>query len=146
VGTIVKFTATATNGSGQPVSPSFSWNSSNPAIVKVTPTGAVLPLAAGTATISVSAGGQTQQGVVAVQAGSGTPGTIQVSLGPEEVVFRYTKEACMEADYGDSPARAVRLVNGTVMLTAGHDQFTFADFGADFYSLKRVCNPQMISV
>lgn len=145
VGTIVQFSASATDGSGQPVSPSFSWSSTNPSVVKVTPTGAVLPLAAGTATISVAAGGKTQQVAVAVQAGSGTPGTIQVSLGPEEVVFQYPRDACMEGDYSDNPARAVRLSDGSVLLDIGGNPLYFADFGADFYSLKRRCSPILVS-
>ena len=42
-GTIVAFTASATDGSGNPLSPSFTWASTDSTIVKVTPTGAVLP-------------------------------------------------------------------------------------------------------
>ncbi len=144
-GTIVGFTASATDSSSQPVSPSFSWNSTNPSVVEVTPTGAVLPLQAGNATISVSAGGKTQQAAVTVQAGSGTPGTIQVSLGPEEVVFQYTRDACMEGDFADNPAHAIRLSDGSLLLDAGSNPFYFADTGADFYSLKRRCTPMLVS-
>jgi hypothetical protein len=145
-GTIVGFSATATNSSGQAVAPAFTWSSTDTSVVQVTPTGAVLPLAAGNATISVSAGGQMQQVAVTVAAGSGAPGTIQVSVGPEEVVFQYTRDACMEGDYADNPARAVRLADGSLLLNAGSDQFRFMDFGADFNSLTRVCSPAMVSV
>jgi Bacterial Ig-like domain (group 2) len=144
-GTIVGFTASATNGSGQAVSPSFTWNSSNASVVKVTPTGALLPLAAGNATISVSAGGQTQQVGVTVQAGSGTPGSIQVSIGPEETVFQYLRDACMENDYADSPAHATHLGDGSILLIAGDSPFNFADTGADFWSLQRRCSPTLVS-
>jgi hypothetical protein len=145
-GTIVAFSASATNSSGQAVAPAFTWSSSNPAVVQVTPTGAILPLAAGNATISVSAGGQTQQTAVTVAAGSGAPGTIQVSVGPEETVFQYTLNPCMEGDYPDAPARAVRLSDGSLALSAAHDQFWFMSFGADFYSLKRNCTPAWVSI
>ncbi len=145
-GTIVAFTATATNGSGQPVSPTFSWSSTNSAVAKVTSTGAVLPLAAGTATISVSAGGVTQQVAVTVQAGSGTPGTIQVSVGPEEVVYLYSRDACMEGEVPDSPAHAVRLPDSSLLLMTGDDPFNFAYVGADFNSIKPRCTPSMISL
>jgi hypothetical protein len=146
VGTIVQYAATSKNSSGQAVAPAFTWNSTNTNVVQVTPTGAVLPLATGNATISVSAGGQTQQVAVTVSPGSGAPGTIQVSVGPEGVVFQYTRDACMEADYPDSPARAVRLGDGSLLLSAGHDQFWFMDFGTDFYSLKRNCVPSWVSI
>jgi len=145
VGTVVAYTAQATDGSGNPVSPSFSWASTDTSVVKVTPTGAVLPLAAGKATISVSAGGQTKQVAVTVQAGSGTPGTIQVSLGPEEVVFQYTRDGCAEGDVPDGGARAVRLSDGTILLIAGDAPFNFADVGPDFWSLKRRCAPTLVS-
>jgi len=145
VGSIAGYTATATNASGQPVAPTFTWSSSDTSVVKVTPTGAVLPLAAGSATISVAAGGLTQQVGVTVQAGSGTSGTIQVSIGPEEVVFEYNRDACMEGDYPDNPARAVRLGDGSLLLNAGSNPFYFADLGADFNSLARQCNPILVS-
>ena len=82
----------------------------SPSIAKVTPTGKVLALAAGTATVSVAAGGQIKQVPVTVQAGSGTPGTIQMTLGPEEVVFQYTRDACMEDEVPDDsgPCRALK--------------------------------------
>jgi hypothetical protein len=144
-GTVVGFTASATDSSGQPVSPSFTWSSSNPLVAKVTPSGAVLALAAGDATISVSAGGQNQQVGITVQAGSGTPGTIQVSLGPEEVVFQYTQDGCMEGDVPDGGARAVRLSDGSILLIAGDAPFNFADVGPDFWSLKRRCAPTLVS-
>jgi len=144
-GTIVGFTASATNGSGQAVSPSFTWSSSNATIVKVTPAGAVLPLTAGTATISVSAGGMTQQVGVTVQAGSGTPGTIQVTLGPDEIVYQYLRDACMEGDVPDGPARSTRLSDGSILLIAGDAPFNFADAGADFWSLQRRCSPLLVS-
>ena len=146
MGTIVGFTAQATDGSGQPVSPTFAWSSNNTSVVKVTPTGAMLPLASGTATVSVSAGGQTKQTVVTVQPGSGTPGSRQVSLGPQEVVFQYNRDACMEGDYADGGARAVRLNDDSILLIAGDDPFNFADVGPDFWSLKRRCAPTLVSV
>jgi hypothetical protein len=144
-GTIIGYSASATNSSGQPVAPAFTWKSTNTSVVQVTPTGAVLPLSPGSAAISVSAGGETKQVNVTVTSGSGTPGTIQVSVGPEEVVFQYTLDPCMEGDYPDNPARAFRLSDGTLGLNAGHDQFWFMDFGKDFYSLKRTCVPAMVS-
>jgi len=144
-GTVVGFTAQATDGSGQPVSPSFAWMSSDPSIAKVTPTGVVFPLSPGSATISVSAGGVTKQLPVSVQAGSGTPGTIQVSLGPEEAVFQYKRDGCVEGDIPDGGARAVRLSDGSILLIAGDAPFNFADVGADFWSLKRRCEPTLVS-
>jgi hypothetical protein len=145
VGTIVAFTAQATDGSGQPVSPSFTWSSGDSSIAKVTPTGVVLPLAAGTATISVNAGGQTKQVSVTVQPGSGTPGTVQVSLGPAETVFQYLRDGCAEGDVPDGGARAVRLNDGSILLVAGDAPFNFADVGQDFWSLKRRCAPTLTS-
>jgi hypothetical protein len=145
-GTIVAFGASATNSSGQAVAPVFTWNSTNTSVAQVTPTGAVLPLAAGNATISVSAGGQTQQVAVTVTPGSGAAGAVQVSVGPEETVFQYTIDPCMEGDYPDAPARAVRLSDSSLLLSAAHDQFWFMSFGADFYSLKRACVPAWVSI
>jgi hypothetical protein len=144
-GTIVAFAASATNAASQAVSPAYTWSSTNPAVAKVTPTGTVFLLAAGSATVSVSAGGQTKQAAITVTAGSGTPGTIQTSVGPEEVVLQYNRDACMEGDYSDNPARAVRLSDGSIFLNAGTARFRFADFGADFYSLARRCSPIMVS-
>jgi len=144
-GTIVGFTATATNASGQAVSPPFTWSSSNTSVASVLPSGAVLPLSAGSATISVSAGGQTQQVAISVTTGSGTPGTIQVSIGPEETVFDYLQNACMEGDVPDGPAHATRLGDGSIFLIAGDAPFNFANTGADFWSLQRRCSPTLVS-
>lgn len=146
VGNIVQYTASASDGSSNPVYPQFTWSSSDPTIAKVTPSGVVYPLAAGTATISVSAGGLTKQVMTTVAAGSGAPGTIQVSIGPEEVVDQHTRDACMEGDVPDGGARAVRLADGSILLIAGDDSLNFADVGQDFWSLKRRCVPTLVSV
>ena len=146
VGTVVQYTASATDGSGNAVTPSFAWSSSAPAIVKVNPAGDLFPLAAGTATISVSAGGKTQQVGVTVAASTGAPGTISVSYGPPEVVFNYVRDACHEGDVPDNPARAVRLNDGSILLVAAGNPIYFAELGADFNSLKRNCaNPILVS-
>lgn len=144
-GTIVQYTSSATDSSNNPVYPQFTWSSSDSTIAKVTPTGVVYPLAAGSATISVSAGGLTQRAMVTVTAGSGAPGTIQTSVGPEEVVNSYTHDACMEGDVPDGGARAVRLSDGSILLIAGNGSLNFADVGPDFWSLKRRCTPTLAS-
>lgn len=144
-GTIVGFTASATNSGGQPVAPVFSWTSSNKSVAKVTPTGVIYPLAAGNATISVSAGSKTQQVAVTVSAGAGAPGSIQVSVGSPETVIQYTRDACAEGDVPDGGARAVHLSDGSILLIAGDSPFNFADTGPDFFSLKRRCTPTLVS-
>jgi hypothetical protein len=144
-GNIIQMTATATDASGNSVMPAFTWMSSAPSVAKVTPAGAVLALTSGSAMISVSAGGMSKSITLNIQSASGTPGTIQVSLGPEEVVFRHTTDACMDGDFPDNPARAVRLADGSLLLNAGAATFWFLSIGPDFYSLQRNCNPVMIS-
>src|SRR5882672_5014004 len=94
VGNIVSFTPVATDAGGNPVAPAFTWQSSAPSIAKVAPNGVVLALTPGSANITVSAGGKTSAPVgVTVAAASGTPGTIQVTLGAEEVVFQYPRDS-----------------------------------------------------
>jgi hypothetical protein len=146
VGNIVSFTPVATDAGGNPVAPAFTWQSSAPSVAKVAPNGVVLALAAGSANITVSGGGKTSAAVgVSVAAASGTPGTIQVTLGAEEVVFQYKRDACIPGDNPDNPARFVRLGDGSLLLSASQPLYWFESFGADFYSLKRSCTPAMPS-
>jgi len=60
-------------------------------------------------------------------------------VGPEEVVFQYTRDACTLGDNPDNPARFVRLGDGSLVMTASEPLSWFESFGADFYSLKRSC-------
>lgn len=146
VGNLAAYSAAATDASGNPVAPALTWLSSAPSIAKVTPTGVVLALATGSASITVSGGGKTSNPVaVTVAPGSGTPGSIQVTLGPEEVVFQYTRDACTLGDNPDNPARFVRLADGSLLMNASEPLSWFESFGADFYSLHRSCTPALPS-
>ncbi len=148
VGDIVQATATATDSSGNPVVPQYSWSSSNNAVAKVTPTGVVLGLAQGTnVSVSASAGGKTATLIFNVASASGIPGTIRISIGPEETVFKASMDACWGGDLPDSPAHAVRLSDGTLMLDFGNNPLWFMSFGQNFNSLQRSCStPVWVSI
>src|SRR6185437_12941092 len=143
LGIVQQFQASATDGSGNPVLPTFQWSTSDPTVAKVTQGGDVLPLKLGTATISVTAGGQTQQMPITVGNNAEPAGTL-VTMGPPEPVFTFTREACSQDDVPDSPARAVRLNDGSIMLVAAGAPIKFAERGADFDSLHRICTPIMV--
>jgi len=144
VGNVQQFQASATDGSGNAVLPAFHWSTSDATVAKVTSRGDVLPLKTGTATISVTAGGQTQQVPITVNANGQAAGTVLISMGPAEPVYQFTREACSQYDVPDSPARAVRLNDGSLMLVASGAPIKFAERGADFDSLRRVCTPILV--
>lgn len=73
------------------------------------------------------------------------PRRITFSFGAEETVFQYTRDHCSDYDVPDTPARAIRLADGSLMLSDGDEPQNFALFGPDFNSLHRSCNPTLIS-
>jgi hypothetical protein len=66
-------------------------------------------------------------------------GQITFSFGPEETVFNHSTDTCEPLDVPDTPAHAVRLPDGTLMLEDGDAPRNYAMFGADFSTLHRSC-------
>jgi len=66
VGETVQCTATARNASGQTVSATLTWSSSNASVATVDPNGLVTGVAEGSATIRASAGGVSGSGSITV--------------------------------------------------------------------------------
>jgi len=70
---------------------------------------------------------------------------ITFSLGTEETVFSSTTDSCEPLDVPDTPAHAVRLADGSLMLEDGDAPRNYAMFGANFSTLKRSCTPTLAS-
>ena len=68
-------------------------------------------------------------------------GSLSITLGPPEVVFRWTTDRCADYDLPDGPARFIRLANGSLLLVDGDAPVNYASAGADFNSLRRNCTP-----
>ncbi len=66
-------------------------------------------------------------------------GQITFSFGPEETVFNHSTDSCEPLDVPDTPAHAVRLPNGTLMLEDGDAPRNYAMFGTDFSTLHKSC-------
>ncbi len=68
---------------------------------------------------------------------------ISVSLGPEEIVFDWTTQKCVNDDIPDTPARAFRDVNGNIQLISTH--FTNRRFiGSSLDTVAHAC-PVLLS-
>ena len=74
----------------------------------------------------------------------GWTGTIKIELGSEEKVFEYVNDHCAELDLSDVYAHPIRFPNG-IMLVSGNAPVNYFMFGEDFNSLKRSCDPVLIS-
>jgi len=73
-------------------------------------------------------------------------GQITFSFGPEETVFNHTADSCEPLDVPDTPAHAVRLADGSLMLEDGDAPRNYAMFGQDFSTLHKRCTaPILIS-
>jgi len=74
------------------------------------------------------------------------PRGITFSFGSEEIVFNHSTDSCEPLDVPDTPAHAVRLADGGLMLADGDAPRNYAMFGADFSSLRRSCTaPTLVS-
>ncbi len=65
-------------------------------------------------------------------------------VGPEEVVFDFSRQSCGEQDIPDAPARAFRDANGTVHLVASH-YISRQAMGPDLGRVEHRCNIVMQS-
>jgi hypothetical protein len=75
-----------------------------------------------------------------------TSGQITFSFGVEETVFNHSTDSCEPQDLPDTPAHAVRLADGSLMLADGNAPRNYAMFGADFSTLRRSCTaPTLVS-
>jgi len=74
---------------------------------------------------------------------SGT-GQITFSFGPEETVFSHSTDSCEPLDVPDTPAHAVRLPDGTLMLEDGDAPRNYAMFGPDFSTLQKSCTAPIL--
>jgi len=70
---------------------------------------------------------------------------ITFSFGPEETVFSSSTDSCEPLDVPDTPAHAVRLADGSLMLEDGDAPRNYAMFGTNFSTLKRSCTPTLAS-
>ena len=66
---------------------------------------------------------------------------VSVTYGAKEVVFDYTTDRCEDLDLPDQPARFVRAEDGSLVLIDGNAPRHYLSRGADFNSLRRICNP-----
>jgi len=87
-------------------------------------------------------GGSVQQPSASPPA-SGT-GQITFSFGPEETVFNHSTDSCEPLDVPDTPAHAVRLPDGTLMLDDGDAPRVYAMFGPDFSTLQKSCTAPIL--
>lgn len=65
--------------------------------------------------------------------------TIIVDSGAVEVVWDYRRSACDRRDFPDVPARAIRLLDGSIALSGGNSRGSFFLYGPDFSHLEREC-------
>jgi Chitobiase/beta-hexosaminidase C-terminal domain len=70
---------------------------------------------------------------------------INVTVGSREVVFDWTTDRCEDFDLPDGPARFVRASDGELVMFSGNAPRYHVSRGSDFNSLKRVCEPALIS-
>jgi len=71
-------------------------------------------------------------------------GQITFSFGPEETVFNHTTDSCEPLDVPDTPAHAVRLADGSLMLEDGDAPRNYAMFGPDFSTLHKRCTAPIL--
>jgi len=70
--------------------------------------------------------------------------SVDIVLGPEEIVFDWTTDRCEDLDLPDVNAHAMRIGGGLV-LTSGNAPRSYAMFGRGFGSLARSCTPVLVS-
>jgi len=110
-----------------------SWSATPSGVVTISSMGSVTAVGPGAGFVTATSGAITTTLPVAVNA------NITFTLGAEEVVFTYTKDACNASDIPDVPAKAVRLANGSLTLIDGGAPNNYAMFGPNFSSLTRNC-------
>ena len=108
---------------------------------------------------AVTVGTQPAGQTCTVAAGSGVMGAADItnvsiacatphmsfSFGAEETVFSSSTDSCEPLDVPDTPAHAVRLADGSLILEDGDAPRNYAMFGATFSTLKRSCTPILVS-
>lgn len=72
-------------------------------------------------------------------------GKVSFAFGPEETVFSHVTDACEALDVPDTPAHALHLPDGSLMLEDGDAPRNYAMFGVDFSNLHRSCTPILVS-
>lgn len=112
-----------------------TWSSSNAAIAPVSASGVLQAWGTGDVTVVATVDGV--QGQLALRL---TPILVTVAVGGKEVVFDYTTDRCSDLDLPDQPARFVRAEDASLVLIDGNAPRHYLSRGADFNSLRRVCN------
>ena len=117
-----------------------TWTATPSGVVTVSSSGVVTAMGPGAGFVTATSG------AIATTLPVVVTGSIGFALGAEEVVFRYSTDACEPGDNPDVPAKAVRLPDGTLTVISGDVPHFYALFGADFSSLKRSCTvPILVS-
>lgn len=139
-GDFVQLSASAVDGYANAITGRTpTWGSSNASVATVTPTGLLLALGAGSTTASASLDGNVGTLQLDIASKPVPAGSLSITLGPPEVVFRWATHKCNESDVPDVPARLNRLSNGSLLLVDGNAPRNYVSVGPDFNSLKRNC-------
>ena len=112
-----------------------TWSSSNPTIAPVSASGVLQTWGTGDVTVVATVDGVRDQLTLKL-----TPILVTVAVGAKEVVFDYTTDRCDDLDLPDQPARFVRAEDASLVLIDGNAPRHYLSRGADFNSLRRVCN------
>lgn len=140
IGAVVTIGVTASDQYGNVIANvSPSWSATPSSVVTVASNGSVTAVDGGAGFVTATSGAITTTLPVVVN------GNITFTIGPEEVVFTYTKDACESSDVPDVPAKAIRLPDGSLTLIDGDAPNNYAMFGATFSSLTRNCSAPILS-
>jgi len=112
-----------------------TWSVSDATLAAISTTGLLQTYATGTVQARATVAGVTGAVSLAVSAIK-----VSVTFGAKEVVFDYTTDRCEDLDLPDQAARFVRAEDGSLVLIAGNAPKHYLSRGANFDSLKRVCN------
>ena len=140
-GDSVQLTATARDPFGNIVpGVTATWSVSDATVAAVSATGLLQTYATGTVQAKATVGGVSGMASLTV-----TAIKVAVTIGAKEVVYRYATDRCSDLDAPDQPPRMVRAEDGSLVLFAGNAPRIYVSRGADFGSLKRECQPVLVS-
>ena len=135
-GDAVQLTATAYDQFGNIVpGVTPTWSVSDATLAAISTTGLLQTYYTGTVQGKATVAGVTGAVSLTVSAIK-----VSVTFGAKEVVFDYTTDRCEDLDLPDQPARFVRAEDGSLVLIDGNAPKHYLSRGANFDSLKRVCN------
>ncbi len=142
-GDTVQMTADARDPAGNLIpNANVTWSVSDPNIGAVSANGLLQTFSTGSLVATAIVGG-----VSGTQAFTVMPLRVIATVGStKEVVFTYSTERCWDLDTPDQPPRMVRAEDGSLVLIDGNAPRHYLSRGADFSSLRRVCNrPALVS-